>query len=102
MDALNIAIQALDVRSRDPKVRMIGLSDDLLRIRAALVDVEWRIGVLSAVAVAKHYGQVALHPSELEALGKMSDNAGARLRAGTHGQNCNCNQCWIHRPIPGK
>ena len=101
MDALNIAIQALEVKARDPKTKMFGLSDDLLKIRAALQDVERRIGMLAAVALAKHYGQSALHPTELEALGKMSDHAGARYRAGTHGAQCTCERCSLYRLTGG-
>jgi hypothetical protein len=98
MDALDEALRALAARANDPKVRMIGLSDDLLKIGAALDELGRRCGVLAAVALSKHYWPAAsLHMAQWESLSKMSDHARAVYRAGTHGPECTCEQCCIYR-----
>jgi hypothetical protein len=100
VDALAVAIDALHKRAKDPKVKYVGLSDDLLRIAAALAELRYRSEILAGFALSKHYfPDASVHSAELEALSKMGEHAGARFRTGAHGERCTCHQCCLYRLV---
>lgn len=100
MDALETARAAIAKRAKDPRAIAFGFSGDLNAIGRALDELELRIGMLAAVALAKHYWPTAaLHSAQWEALSKMSELAHHVYREGTHGDACLCEQCCLHRLV---
>lgn len=99
MDELTKAKDALNKRSRDPRLRMVpGLADDLRAIGDALGELERRIGVLAVVEVHAHHNPtVPLHAAVWKSVSEMSDHARALYEIRSHGEHCVCEQCYLLR-----
>jgi len=103
IDPINTARARLAARIADPRVKMIGLADDLRALLDAIECLEQRAGVLASVMLSKHYWpDRPLHQAEWDELQNMSARARALYGIGQHEQACRCVQCVIKTITPAE